>query len=154
MDCLIGCKVALRAFVGFSPVCVFLNASSFGWEQAKSHWVHIFDLCPLCIIKCILKWLAWIDAYSHWLHLFCLSPVCSFKCVLKLPIWEDAYLHRLPSLVSRFPTVCFWMSAQISWLRRCIITLGALFDLSLLCFQMSSQMKCMTRCRITNVAFF
>ena len=31
-----------------------------------------------------------IGKYSHWLHLFDLSPLCVFKCLLKLPNFENA----------------------------------------------------------------
>ena len=37
----------------------------------------------LCIFKRVLKWPAREDALSHWLHLFDLSPLCVFKCLFK-----------------------------------------------------------------------
>ena len=27
-------------------------------EEAYSHWLHLFDLSPECVFKCVLKWLA------------------------------------------------------------------------------------------------
>ena len=47
-------------------------------------------LFKLCVIKSILKLLAREDAKSHWLHLFDFSPLCVFKWVFKLPVREDA----------------------------------------------------------------
>ena len=54
-------------------------------EQAKLHWLHLFDFSPLCVFKCLLKLPACEDAKSHWLHLLDFSPMCVFKCALKLP---------------------------------------------------------------------
>ena len=44
-----------------------------------SHWLHLFDLSPLCVFKCLLKLYAFEDAMSHWLHLFSFSPMCLFS---------------------------------------------------------------------------
>ena len=57
--------------------------------------LHLLDFSPLCIFKCLLKWLAQGDLKSHWWHLFTYSPQCIFKCFLKLPAHEDAQLHWL-----------------------------------------------------------
>ena len=43
------------------------------------------DFSPLWDLKCILKSAGQVDAKLHWLHLFDLSPLCVFKCILKLP---------------------------------------------------------------------
>ena len=61
-----------------------------GPEQAKWHWLHLFDFSPLCVFKCLLKSNARTEANSHWLHLFDFSPLCVFKCLLKWSAWEDA----------------------------------------------------------------
>ena len=44
----------------------------------------MFIFSPLCVIKCNLRLRACEDAKSHWLHLFDFSPLCVFKCLLKL----------------------------------------------------------------------
>ena len=45
----------------FSPfytgLCLFICLlKELGAEQAKSHWLHLFDFSPLCVFKCLLKW--------------------------------------------------------------------------------------------------
>ena len=75
----------------FSTPCLFICLrKDHGSEQAKSHWLHLFDFSSLCVFKCVLKWLAQKDAKSHWLHLFFLSPLCVFICDLKWSAREDA----------------------------------------------------------------
>ena len=32
--------------------------------------MHLFDFSSLCVFKCVLKLLTWEDAKLHWLHLF------------------------------------------------------------------------------------
>ena len=59
-------------------------------EDAKSHWLHLFDFSRLCVFKCCLKFPACEDAKSHWLHLCDFSPLCIFKCALKESSREDA----------------------------------------------------------------
>ena len=44
----------------------------------------------LCLFMCLLKELWSEQAYSHWLHLFDLSPLLVFKCLLKLLLPEVA----------------------------------------------------------------
>ena len=44
----------------------------------------------LCLFICLLKELGSEQAKSHWLHLFDFSPLCVFKWVLKLPAQEEA----------------------------------------------------------------
>ena len=58
------CKVALVAFVWLFPtVCFQINPETVcPREEAKSHWLHLFDFSPLCVFKCVLKLLAWEDA--------------------------------------------------------------------------------------------
>ena len=45
------------------------------------------------LFRCLLKSHAWWDAKPHWLHLFDLPPVCVFKCFFKSLGWWDAQLH-------------------------------------------------------------
>ena len=74
-------KIKYRYFSGFwYSMCVLKLPAR---EDAKSHWLHLFDFSPLCVFKCLLKLPAWEDAKSHWLHLFGFSPLCVFKCALK-----------------------------------------------------------------------
>ena len=35
--------------------CVFSNVSWPAWIDEKSHWLHLFDFTPLCVIKRLLK---------------------------------------------------------------------------------------------------
>ena len=83
MACLKGCKVVLVAFVLISPLCVFKCVLKWpAREEAKSHWLHLFDFSLLCDFMCLLKWHAWEDAKSHWFNHICLTfPHCSFSCV-------------------------------------------------------------------------
>ena len=68
-----------------SPLCVFkCLLKELGSEQQNSHWLHLFDFSPLCVNKCVLKWCVREKADSHWLHLWGFSPLCIFKCILKL----------------------------------------------------------------------
>ena len=61
-------KIKYRYFSGFwYSMCVLKLPAR---EDAKSHWLHLFDFSPLCILMCLLKWPAWKDAKSYWLHLF------------------------------------------------------------------------------------
>ena len=76
-------------------------------EDAKSHWLHLFDFSPLCVFTCVLKSPAWQDAKSHWLHLFDLSQLCAFKCLLKSPTWEDAKSHWLH--LKTYCDICLFM---------------------------------------------
>ena len=58
MACLRGCIVTSVAFVRLisSPLCVFKCClKTYAWEDAKSHWLHLFDFSPLCLIKCDLS---------------------------------------------------------------------------------------------------
>ena len=50
LACLRWCKVTLVACIGLSPLCVIkccLKPSA--QEEAKSHWLHLFDFSPLCV---------------------------------------------------------------------------------------------------------
>ena len=104
--------------------CAFLNVTPNLLPQKRhSHIGYICLTFPLWFIKCFLKWPVWEDAKSHWLHLFSffllcvftcwlkelgsaqaqalvafvwLFALCVFKCLLKWPVWEDAksqWLH-------------------------------------------------------------
>ena len=77
--------------------CVFSNASSNCLHQRmQSHTGCIcLIFSPLCVFKCVLKLLASEDAKSHWLHLFDFSPLCVFKWFLKLSTRWDAKSHCL-----------------------------------------------------------
>ena len=55
-------------------------------EDAKSHWLHLFDFSPLCVFKCLLKLLGSEQTYSHWLHFLVFSPLCVYKCFQMSPI--------------------------------------------------------------------
>ena len=73
------------------PHYVLKNVSSNGLpERMQSHtditFVWLFSTVRF---KCLLKLPSREDAKSHWLHLFDFSPLCVFECVLKLPAWED-----------------------------------------------------------------
>ena len=74
------CKVALIAFVCFSPEwdfkCVLKLSAQ---KDAKSHWLHFYTFSPEGVFKCFLKLPAWTDGKLHWLHLNDFSP--SFLCL-------------------------------------------------------------------------
>ena len=118
----------------------------------KSYWLHLLDLPPQCIFKC-LKPIAWVDAKSHWLHLFDFSPVCVFKCVLRLPAQEDAKSHRLH--LFGFSPLCIF-KWTLKWSTRddakfSLVAFVLLF--SSMYFQMNPQMVWPKRCKITLVVF-
>ena len=57
-----------------------------GWKVIFLAFIWLF---LMCVFKCLLMWLVRVDAKSHWLHLFALSPVCVFKYSLRLSTLED-----------------------------------------------------------------
>ena len=56
---------------------------------------HCYISSSLCVIKCIVKWPAWEEAQSHWSHLFDFSP-CMFLNIsskrLREMIWGKVTL--------------------------------------------------------------
>ena len=56
--------------------CAFSNVSSKRLQKRMHIHIGCINLTPLYIFKCVLKLLAWEDAESHWLHLFDFSPLC------------------------------------------------------------------------------
>ena len=98
-------------------------------EDAKSHWLHLYDFSPLCVFTCVLKSPAWQDAKSHWLHLFDLSQLCIFKCLLESPACEDTKSHWLHLKTYRdivaFARLFSIVHFQITHQRGCITTLVA-----------------------------
>ena len=53
----------------FSPIyiCLFICLfKELGSAQGKSHWLHLFGFCPLCVFKCPLISSAREEAKSHW----------------------------------------------------------------------------------------
>ena len=131
-------KIKYRYFSGFwCSMCVLKLPAR---EDARSHWLHLFDVSPLCIIMCLLKWPAWEDAKSHWLHLFDFSRLCVFMCFFKLSAWEDAKSHWLR--LFDFSPLCVFMcvlkwpaleDAKSHWLH--------LFDFTVFFFRISSSLK-------------
>ena len=101
--------------------------------------VASIDFSPLCDFKCILKLAGQVDAKLHWLHLFDLSPLCSqctwirgdiIALVALVQLFPTVRFHLCPQVyclilctlamvafVFRFPTVRFQMPPQISWIR-------------------------------------
>ena len=92
--CSKGCIITLVASIDFSPLCDFKCVLKLaGQVDAKLHWLHLFDLSPLCLFK------------SHWMHWFSFSPLrfhlrpqvsCLILCIL-----------AMVAFVFRFPTVRF-----------------------------------------------
>ena len=92
--CSKGCIITLVASIDFSPLCDFKCILKLaGQVDAKLHWLHLFDLSPLCLFK------------SHWMHWFSFSPLrfhlrpqvsCLILCIL-----------AMVAFVFRFPTVRF-----------------------------------------------
>ena len=57
--------------------CEFSNASSNG--LSNRHRLYLFDLSLLCVFKCLLISPSFENAKSHWVHLFAFSPAS--QCV-------------------------------------------------------------------------
>ena len=107
----------------------------------------------MCFFKCVLKLPAWEDAKSHWLHLFCFSPLCIFKCIFKLPAQKDAIV-TLVAFVWFFSTMFFQMCLQMACLNGCKITLVAFVcPFSTVGFHMNPQTVCTRACIIALIAF-
>ena len=75
-------KIKYRYFSGFwYSMCVLKLPAR---EDAKSHWLHLFDFSPLCVFMCFFKLTAWEDAKSHWLRLFDFSPLMIMFIVMTI----------------------------------------------------------------------
>ena len=134
------------------PHCVFSNEPSNYLFEKMTCWLQLSVFSPLCIWKCILKWLTWEVAQSHWSDLlrffsvgFQMSPqmASSRGCIVTLIafIW----------LVS---TVGFHMFPQIGWIMACKVTLVvSVWFFSTVSFQMYPQSACIKGCIVTLVAF-
>ena len=48
-------------------------------KRTSLYWLHLFDLSPLCVFKCVLKLPVWKDSKVHWLHLFHFFSTVGFK---------------------------------------------------------------------------
>ena len=107
MACTSGCIFTLVAFFRFFSIVRF---QALAWQDAWSHWLHLFDLSP-CVFKYLHNELGPVHAKLHWLNLCDFSP-CIFKCVLTALVSEQAYLH-------------FQMCPKIAVLRRGKTTLLA-----------------------------
>ena len=68
-------------------------------EEAKSHWLHLYDFSPEWVFKCTLKLLAQTKTELHWLYLKDLSPEWLFKCALNLLAAMVVYSHWLHLIV-------------------------------------------------------
>ena len=57
------------------------NVSTNGQNyKAQSHFAHFFDIHPLCVFKCYLRFPTIEETQLHWLHLLDFYPLCVFKC--------------------------------------------------------------------------
>ena len=66
--CSKGCIITLVASIDFSPLCDFKCILKLaGQVDAKLHWLHLFDLSPLCLFK------------SHWMHWFSFGTLSEKK---------------------------------------------------------------------------
>ena len=71
--------------------CAFSNVSSKHLDHSMHNRIGCICLTFLqCVFKWVLKVSAREDAKSHWLHLFDFSPLCFFKCLLKWLAWDEA----------------------------------------------------------------
>ena len=51
------CYAFMHIVAFYTGLCLFICLlKELGSEQAKSHWLHLFDFSPLCVFKCVLKW--------------------------------------------------------------------------------------------------
>ena len=77
--------------IQFCVICFFIwDLKWCAWWEAYSHWLHLYDFTPECILKCLFKSPVWLEAYSHWLHLYDFTPEWIFKWVFKLLVRLEA----------------------------------------------------------------
>ena len=92
--------------------CVFSNVSLTHLDQSRHSHIGCtwFDFSPLCIFKCVLKWLAWEKARPHWLHLFDFSPLFEFMAI-SIVFFK---IFTLPSLKPKTSfSICSITSCQL-----------------------------------------
>ena len=88
--CLSRSETPLVTFVQSFPHCVLADVSSKSLpEQKQSDTGHICLASFHCVCRCVLKLLARANTKSHCLHLFDFAPLCVFKCLFKWLAWED-----------------------------------------------------------------
>ena len=64
--------------------------------EAYSHWSHLVDFSPLCVLKCVFKLAFQGDEKLHWSQKFAtLSTLCIFKCAFKLSGLVVAWSHLI-----------------------------------------------------------
>ena len=107
-------------------------------KNAKSHWLQLSEVLPLCLFKCGFKLLYLENAESHRLHLVDFSPLWVFEyalaermqshidCIYFLSSTEfsnvslNCLLSNADCIFLFFSTVHSQMYTQITCLRKCI----------------------------------
>ena len=97
------------------PHCAFSNISSKGLPER----MHML-LFSLCVFKCLIKLPALEDAKSHWLRLFDCSLLCIFKCCLKSPAWErkEIEMFSVYFFVNFFAVILALNISAIFWVKK------------------------------------
>ena len=68
MTCLRGWIDALITLVWLLTTVCF-KTPYLSWREC-AHWLHLFSFSPVCVLICLLRWLAVDDEKEHWLHLW------------------------------------------------------------------------------------
>ena len=84
------------------------------------YWLHLFDLSPTCVFKCVLKLPVWKDLKVYWLHFFDFSSLWVLRSWLEEVRSEQAK-YKLHLFCSFY--CIFSMKSMFHWLH--------LFDLIL-----------------------
>ena len=107
----IGCIIALAAFVWLSPLCIFKCVLEWpAGEDAKSHWLHLFDFSPLCIFKCFLKWPACEQAVTFVICQSPKQPLCFLFVHFKIPGFSQIFATQ----VACFQRYIMWIFRFLS----------------------------------------
>ena len=107
----------------FTPLCVF---KYFLEGSARKDAYVTFSLC---VFKCLIKLPALEDAKSHWLRLFDCSLLCIFKCCLKSPAWErkEIEMFSVYFCVNFFAVIFALNISAIFWVKNVIFLHSAIF---------------------------
>ena len=98
----------------FTPLCVF---KYFLEGSARKDAYVTFSLC---VFKCLIKLPALEDAKSHWLRLFDCSLLCIFKCCLKSPASErkEIEMFSVYFFVNFFAVIFALNISAIFWVKK------------------------------------
>ena len=128
--------------------------------DAKSHWLHLFDFSPLCVLKCLLKLPASEYEKSHWLQLFPRfeNVLTWWICGIFLSLQSNLKIHMVTwyiteSLPLRMQShICCIYSTSPPCFKVTLVALLWLF--STVHCQMSPQIVTLVAWKVTLVAFW